>query len=327
MVVAVSDPHTQDEEAAALAQYAAAHTGVVIFDHSHAPTLLMRGADTFALLQRLSTNDVASLAVDEACPTLFLNATGRILERVIVQREGDDARLFLEPGRDTLLLPYLRRNIFFRDDVTVAWETDRSRFEIIGPLAMKTLSSLDLVTHGASAIRTDNDREDGWLINCRAVAGSALWRAIQVSSPAILKGSESIREFLRIESGLPAADRELTPVYLPLELGLWDEVSFEKGCYIGQEIIARMESRQQLARLLVCLELDDSAVPDMILLRDGKRVGKITSIARGPCGDWRGLGVVRRGSAVPETELIVRETQACARVRAVAGRQPAWATA
>ena len=109
----------------------------------------------------------------------------------------------------------------------------------------------------------------------------ALWRAIRVLSPAILQGSDNLREFLRIESGHPAADCELTPAYLPLELGLWDEVSFEKGCYIGQEIIARMESRQQLARLLVCLELDNSAVSGTILLHGGKRVGEITS-----CRTW-----------------------------------------
>ena len=312
-------------DAGELAQYTAAQTGAVIFDRSRAPTLLLHGSDAFELLQRLSTNDVTKLAVGEACPTLFLNAAGRILERVIVQRERDDARLFLEPGRDTRLLPYLQRNIFFRDDVTVAREKDRARFELIGPLSAEILSSLDLVAHGASAIRTKNDRENSWLISCRAAAGVALWRAIRILSPAILQGSENLREFLRIESGHPVADCELTPAYLPLELGLWDEVSFVKGCYIGQEIIARMESRQQLARLLVCLELDDSAASGTILLHGGKRVGEITSVARGPDGDWRALGVVRRGSAAPGTELIVRETQARARICAVAGRQPAWA--
>ena len=61
-------------------------------------------------------------------------------------------------------------------------------------------------------------------------------------------------DLLRIESGIPEIDHEISDEYIPLEANLWGDVSFSKGCYIGQEIIARMESRGKLAKMLVGVE-------------------------------------------------------------------------
>ena len=76
----------------------------------------------------------------------------------------------------------------------------------------------------------------------------------------------------------------MTQDYIPLEANLWADVSFKKGCYIGQEIIARLESRGKLAKRLVRLSLKSSAEPGVEITADGKKVGSLTSVGSGPAG-------------------------------------------
>ena len=81
--------------------------------------------------------------------------------------------------------------------------------------------------------------------------------------------------------GLPLLGFELTGDYIPLETGLWDDVSFHKGCYIGQEIIARMESRNKISKKLVKLEGSAELSRGAEITADGKKVGTITSTLGG----------------------------------------------
>src|SRR5690606_27230476 len=82
---------------------------------------------------------------------------------------------------------------------------------------------------------------------------------------------------LRIRAGRPGVGRELSADYLPLEVGLWDEISFNKGCYTGQEIIARMESRSRLAKTIVTLALDALVEAPAPISIDEREVGTLTS--------------------------------------------------
>jgi aminomethyltransferase len=100
-------------------------------------------------------------------------------------------------------------------------------------------------------------------------------------------------EALRIEAGLPAAGREITSEAIPLEVGLWEAVSFSKGCYIGQEIIARMESRGRRARQLAGVRLEQAAQPGAPLRQGNSLQGSLTSVAESPRLGWIGLAVVR----------------------------------
>ena len=126
---------------------------------------------------------------------------------------------------------------------------------------------------------------------------------------------------LRVRAGLPAAGSELGDAYIPLELGLWDEVSFSKGCYTGQEIIARMESRGQLARMLMRLRPEGDVEPPADLLLGGRVVGQLTSCAAAPDGSRHALGVLRRSHA---GQGAVLQTSAGIQVRVLqaAGVQP-----
>ena len=107
---------------------------------------------------------------------------------------------------------------------------------------------------------------------------------------------------LRVEQGHPAARHELSTEYIPLETGLHDAVSFSKGCYTGQEIIARMESRNRLAKRLMGLRFDRDGASGA-LLSDGKEAGLITSTVVSPRLGPIGLGYVRTAYATPGTRL------------------------
>jgi len=105
--------------------------------------------------------------------------------------------------------------------------------------------------------------------------------------------SEETYQVLRVEAGQPEFGRELGDEYIPLEANLWNDVSFKKGCYTGQEIIARMESRQKLAKRLVRLRFDEPATLPASLWVDDHEVGVVTSVAHSPRLGWIGLGYLK----------------------------------
>jgi folate-binding protein YgfZ len=97
---------------------------------------------------------------------------------------------------------------------------------------------------------------------------------------------------LRILDGRPAADAELTEDYNPLEAGLWQTLSFDKGCYIGQETIARLNTYQGVKQRLWGVELSARVDPGLLLNTAGEKVGQLTSITPTATGAF-GLGYVR----------------------------------
>ena len=123
----------------------------------------------------------------------------------------------------------------------------------------------------------------------------ALWDALLAAGEAagLQPGGLDVAEVLRIEAGRPGPAGELNEDYIPLETALWPDVSFSKGCYTGQEIIARMESRGRLAKTLVSVSLTGFAEVGTSWEADGRRQGTLTSLARTPDGRWIGLGFVK----------------------------------
>jgi aminomethyltransferase len=117
---------------------------------------------------------------------------------------------------------------------------------------------------------------------------------------------------LRIAAGYPRFPNEVGEDYIPLETGLLDAISFNKGCYIGQEIIARMESRGQIAKRLVMLDVSfgDARTGDEIRA-GGDAIGKLTSLQSARYEGHRyGLGYVRAAFAVPDREVHIGSARA-----------------
>ena len=108
-------------------------------------------------------------------------------------------------------------------------------------------------------------------------------------------------DVLRVEQGYGAYGNELSLDYIPLETRLTDAVSFTKGCYVGQEIIARMESRNRLAKQLMGLAAGSGCSAGGKLQRDGKEMGDLTTVVESPRFGSIALAYVRTAAAEPGT--------------------------
>jgi folate-binding protein YgfZ len=223
------------------------------------------GPDACDYLQRMVSNDVESLAAGEACPALLLTPKARVIAPLVVWRRGEEDFLLLtEPELGEAVLVLLRRMRL------------RARCEI------EPEQHASVLVFGGDGIQTDFPG-----------AVEALDSGLE---PTL--GAEAL-ELRRIEAGAPRWGREIDERILPAEAGLdATHVSFTKGCYPGQEPVARLHYRGHPNRRLRMLELDDVPPYDTELVHDGKPVGRVTSAARRPDGSVVALGYVR--AEVPE---------------------------
>ena len=228
------------------------------------------GPDAASYLQRMLSNDVEALGLDESCEALLLTAKGRIVAPMTVYRRGaDDFLLLTEPDLAERLRATLTR----------------------GRFAAKV--AVELEEH-ASALVVGRETPAGGIANREL--GVAAYEVIDEELPAWREIEEHELELLRIRAATPRYGRELDDRVLPAEAGLDARaIDFEKGCYPGQEPIARQHYRGRVNRTLRVLEIDGEELPDYDaeLTFEDKVVGRVTSAARD--GDLVvGLGYVRR---------------------------------
>jgi tRNA-modifying protein YgfZ len=209
------------------------------------------GPDAADYLQRMVSNDVEALAIGEACPALLLTAKARVIAPLVVLRRGaEDFLLLTEPGRGDVVRAELVR-LRFRAQC----EVEPEEHEAV------------LVFGGSEGFATD------WP-GAREVLDAGL-------APTLTAEELELR---RIEAGVPRWGREIDERILPAEAGLdATHVSFDKGCYPGQEPIARLHYRGKTNRELRVVELSD-----------GVEVERVTSEARRPDGSVVALAYVRR---------------------------------
>jgi folate-binding protein YgfZ len=319
-------------------EYSQALHKTVIMDRSHEARLEITGKDRFEVMHRISTNDLHDMQPNEGRATLFTNANARILDRVTVYNAEDRALVLGEPGRGTALLNYLQRNIFFNDDARVSDLSVTTR-----QFDLHTFHDLDLSRMGwkqservqyttkqdvCANVRVQTAQRKGlagtrWTIIVPNDGAEVVWA--DLTSAGIHPVGSLTYNVLRIRAGVPGVGRELGQEYIPLEIGLWDEVSFTKGCYTGQEIIARMESRARLANLLVRLHLSAMADAPAELFHEGHAAGKLTSSVTAPDGSIFAMGVVKVKYAQPGQVLHVGQSDITAQVGEPLGAQPPFA--
>lgn len=280
---------------------AQASRAVVVADRTDLGRLIGTGPDLLGLLHRLSTGDVSDLRAGEGCETVLTNAKGRIVERLFVHHLGPDGVLLVAgQGGAGRVLAHLARFTFAEktglSDVTDAtfafallgprWE-EASRALGIPELAPFGLSALRIAGAPVHASRTNGFTSDGILVTGPRGDAAAVHGALVAAAESLGGGTmdaESL-EAWRILEGLPAANHELTDEHNPLEAGLKGAVSFTKGCYVGQEVVARLNTYDKVSRSLIRLDLEAGApVPALgsAVVHDGKRIGEVTSAVRPP---------------------------------------------
>lgn len=313
------------------ADYQAALESATLFEEHPAGRILMRGRDRAALLQRLSTNDIERLRPGQGAQTVLTSSIGRIIDLLTIYVFEESLLVVTSIGQGPAVFGYLKKNIFFNDQVTLE-PAGRSlaQLALYGPRSTEILAEVStsaitpLTLHGTAMLqiagaairiaRCHGFSDSAYRLFVPSEALESVRAALQQAGSTTL-GADSY-ECLRIEAGLPLFGKELSQEYIPLETGLLEAVSFTKGCYVGQEIIARMESRGRLAKQLRGLRLSEPITnPLPLKLRiDGKDAGDLTSSTNSPRYGPIALAYVRTAHADPGTRIEIAECSAVGEV-------------
>ncbi len=305
-------------------QYTAA-LGSTVYVRLSRGIVLGTGADRLDLLHRLSSNATRDLKPGDETTTILTSDKGRVIEVVRVIA-FEDHLLMLLSGTDTervrtWLDKYTIMDDFATSDVTAAHQV----IGVYGEHAKSLIASALGMQLPDAGSTTTADLDGGTVIALRDLrltgAGGFILIAPSSSAETILGGlrDQGAREIgtdtyetLRVEAGSPAVGRELTEAYNPLEAGLTQFISFTKGCYIGQEVIARLDTYDKVQRHLVGLVFRQAPAEGDLSLEiydavEGAKIGAVTSLAYSPSLQRTiGLAYVRTNHAVPGADVRVK---------------------
>lgn len=296
--------------------YSAAHESAVIVDRSDVGWLHVSGESRINLIQRMSTQNLVGMQVGEGRATVLTTEIGRIIDRIIVYIREEGIELATSDQNSETIARYLLRNVFFNDDFQLGNLTPQTfTIGIYGKLATERLNKLFRLPDAIPLHHWRPVATDSWellLFRTDPIAGDGYWlRGEKTNFESVVDWliesglnqiSNNTYNYLRIESGLPILRHEMTLDYIPLETGLWNDISFSKGCYTGQEIIARMESRGKLAKKLVKFHAAEAVQIGDSILAGQHNVGSITSAESSTLGHVA-LGYVKTAALEESAEL------------------------
>jgi len=275
--------------------------------------LRIEGADQADFIQRQTTNDIRRLGLGRSLLTVLTSATARILDVWQLVPESDAIGVVTLPARGGSTARYLQSRIFFMDKVTLADVSSQvAQVWIAGEASIPGLSAIPAageITEGeiggvpVRAIGISPALGGGALLLAEEGAGDYLADQLSAAGAHVLTPSDY--EVWRVEQGLPGPQGELTGDFTPLEVALGEAVSGEKGCYTGQEIIARQITYDKITRRLFGLRLDGPVAPGDSVEVEGRSAGAITSAVESPRLGPIALAVLKRPHNQPGTPVRV----------------------
>ncbi len=250
------------------------------------------GEDRVRLLHAMCTNHVQQLQAGQGCYAFFLNPQGRILADAMVLARPDTLLISTEPETRQSLYDHLDKYII-ADDVTLEDTTGETvEIGIEGPAAG------DVATRMGAPIPSAAYSHQAWgerLVVRSSVTGEPGFSVIgpvahreelvhDIEAAGAVRASEEEARVVRLEMGRPRYGEEITDRYLPHETQMLGALHFNKGCYIGQEIVERVRARGGVHRYLVPIEIEGETPPEpgTAITADGKAVGEIASAAWSP---------------------------------------------
>ena len=301
-------------------EYQAVTTKAALHDASYIGRLKAIGDDGLDLLNRLSTNKVIDLTAGQGAPTILTTDRGRILDLIGVVNVDEYILLITSPGAQQQVIDFLDKYTIMEDLTVEDITKESTMFSVLGPASQAAVESASGTTLGALPTYHSVTAEIGghevrlvhrpfgdlpsYDILMDTVAKTGVWGHLAASG--ITPVGEVAFEAARLNYSVPEYGREISEAYNPLEAGLIGSIDFAKGCYIGQEVIARLDTYQKIQKHLVRLEFSaDATVSEGDVLTDaGKEVGKVTSVTNIPTGlGLVGMAYIRKASASPGNVL------------------------
>lgn len=288
----------------------------VVFAELPARTVIeVTGEDRAKFLHNLSTNDIKKLQPGCGCEAYFTTVQGKILLHASLFCHDDSIVIDASPGFADAILPQLDRYLITEDVTLTDLSNDCCQIWIAGPNSSQLLKDLGFTAPEAMLSHVS----DGEIVAQRVpfasvdcfvlrmpVAVREDWK-LKIESAGNSLGATSVDsdfvESVRIEAGYPMYGKDIADDNLPQEVGRDQQaISFTKGCYLGQETVARIDALGHVNRHLVRLEFQSSDAVAVEVGNDiatsnaeaeSKVVGRVTSVTQTPQGHF-GLGYVRR---------------------------------
>ena len=296
--------------------YEALRSGAAWIDLSSHGKIRITGEDRARLLHAMSTNDIKNLPAGDGLYAFFLSDKGRILADACIYNCGESLLLDTEPETSGKLYDHLDRYII-ADDAVLEDETKRwAAIGIEGPKSLERAAALGiplpqkkyslLTFESGFVVRVASTGPEGLRIFVEAAQKDSPIQRLQALE--IPEATAEECRIVRIENGIPRYGEEITERYLTQETQATHAVHFNKGCYLGQEIVERVRSRGQVHRLLTRIRIKSTvpAQPGTKLSSAGKDVAEVASSVYSPAlGQSVGLAYVRTEAAQEKPEMTV----------------------
>ena len=279
------------------AEYEAAREKAVVFDATPRGALCVTGAERAEFLHRILANEVRHLAPGRGNANLLLTSKGKVAQAFELLVDEEEIRLEAPAARIPALAAEVDRYLFAEDVQLEDVSESVAPVEICGPEAAALVSSvlgLELPTWEAGTwLRTDWEGaplrvaawpvagSPGYRLDAGPAAADALWQRFLAAGAR--PAGVAVSDILRIEAGQAVFGADVDDNIYPQEARLESAFSLEKGCYIGQEVVAKIDTYGGLNKRLVCLRFDhDDPVPrgtELSVVEDGeaRNLGLVTS--------------------------------------------------
>jgi folate-binding protein YgfZ len=264
----------------------------VLVDRSNVGRLSLKGSDSLELINRLSTNKLEEIPIGEGMPTVLTTPKGRVVDFLLLGSQPDQLICLTSPGQQQKILDWIDFYTFGEDVQMEDISEITSHFTICGPNSESAVFNLGFIAHriapyqlqtvdfdGFSMIvwRTMSSGADSFEFIVSRESGSRLWSFLKNSG--LMPVGSAAWDTLRISNGAPVYAAEYGDHTNPLESRLGGAINFSKGCYIGQEVVARLDTYKKVQRYLMLVKLPCSAKVGDKLEAEGQTIGLLTSVA------------------------------------------------
>jgi folate-binding protein YgfZ len=306
----------------------ALRAGAALFDASAREVVRLTGPDRVSFLQGMVTQDVEGLAVGAVADAALLTPKGAMVADARVVKRPDDLLLLTEPGYGAAVVGALERYLISEDAEVADATAGFGQLSVIGPEAeARAAQALGLGPPAGAALRPFDagGGATGWALpQGLLLPGVDLLVPVdalgQVFDRLLEAGARPVGfaalEVMRVERGTPRFGLDMDERTIPLEANLQRAIHYQKGCYIGQEVIARATFRGHVNRHLVGLRFGagSTPAPRTELFTGDRRVGWVTSVVQSPRLGLIGLVYAHRDAARPGTELALAAGAGSARI-------------
>ena len=298
-------------------EYRAAHAGCALFDLTGLGFLKLTGKDVHDLLHRLTMNEMRKMQHGDILVNAFTNAKGKLVDAFFQIKNADGYHLITSHGQGEALMAWLDRYIFV-EHVVCENRSERVRLFLLAGNEAVAVAGLDAMPQTSSAttiadvpvtcLPVAHLCPKGLLLVVDAEQAFAVYQALALAEVCTPAGAE-VYNMLRVEQAVPQFGNEFGQEDTnPYEAGLHSFINYNKGCYIGQEVIARLDTYDKVKFEYATLAIDGAMTAELpaAVLDGDQEVGMLTTCTRDPQKSTASLAIGRiRRKALQEKNTFV----------------------